>query len=163
MGFRDKNRDPQDGRINNEPVQPGASVGDEAPATATPPGETTMDVYQRQVQEGNAPEGIEMAVSHQDNVGQPQEVQARNEEQREMVEDNTPRASREDFDLEDPQEVDREPKQVEPEKVTFMPRKSFEARVNTTQYHFSKGVEARVTRDVANMLLEDEERGYVKE
>lgn len=56
-----------------------------------------------------------------------------------------------------------EPKQVQPTTVIYVPRKDFEARVNQEPYRFSKGVPTRVTLDVANMLQEDEDRGYVKE
>lgn len=54
-------------------------------------------------------------------------------------------------------------KQVEPLKVLYMPMKDFEARVNQDEFKFRKGIQTRVTRDVAAMLLEDPQRGYVKE
>lgn len=62
-----------------------------------------------------------------------------------------------------PKEVDELPQQVQSTKVIYMPRKDFDARVNQHEYSFKKGVPAEVTRDLANMLLEEEDRGYVKE
>lgn len=59
--------------------------------------------------------------------------------------------------------VDVEPQQVEDTTVIYVPRKDFEARVNQDIFPFRAGIPTRVTRDIANMLLEDEERGYVKE
>lgn len=56
-----------------------------------------------------------------------------------------------------------EPRQVEPVKVVFVPRKDFSARVNQTEHHFRSGIPTEVTRDIAAMLLEDPDRGYVKE
>lgn len=66
------------------------------------------------------------------------------------------------FDVGDP-EFDREPEQVQDETVVYVPRKDFDARVNDQPYRFTKGVPHIVSRDLANMLLEDEDRGYVKE
>jgi hypothetical protein len=68
----------------------------------------------------------------------------------------------ENVDLLDPQGVDR-PKQVESPTVIFVPKKDFEARVNQTPYNFVKDVPVKVTRDVANMLQEDSDRGYVRD
>lgn len=65
-------------------------------------------------------------------------------------------------DLLDPS-IDVEPKQVEPEYVIFVPKKDFEARVNQTTHPFRAGVPTRVTRDVAAMLTEDSNRGYIKD
>lgn len=62
----------------------------------------------------------------------------------------------------DPEGVDR-PVQVEDPWVTYVPRKDFTGRVNQDDYEFTKGVPVRVPRDVANMLLEDEDRGYVRD
>lgn len=65
-------------------------------------------------------------------------------------------------DLFEPSEVER-PKQVEPTEVIFVPKKDFLGRVNQNEYSFTKDVPVRVTRDVANMLLEDPDRGYVRD
>lgn len=62
----------------------------------------------------------------------------------------------------DPEPVE-EPKQVEPTEVIFVPHKNFEARVNQDTFWFRKDVPTRVSRDMANMLLEDRERGYIKD
>lgn len=55
-----------------------------------------------------------------------------------------------------------EPKQVESVDVIYVPHKDFEARVNDSTFYFRQDVPTKVTRDVANMLLEDRDRGYVK-
>lgn len=60
-------------------------------------------------------------------------------------------------------EMDLEPVQVQPEKVIFVPLKDFDARINQDDYDFCKGVPAEVTRDLANFLMEDETRGYIRD
>lgn len=62
----------------------------------------------------------------------------------------------------EPQEVDK-PVQVEDPTVVFFPQKDFEGRVNDQKYSARKGVPVRVPRDVANIWLEDESRGYVRD
>lgn len=64
---------------------------------------------------------------------------------------------------EEPDELDQEPKEAEEVLLEYVPMKDFEARVNKIEFTFRKGVRTLVTRDVANMLLEDESRGYVRE
>lgn len=55
------------------------------------------------------------------------------------------------------------PQKVEAKDVLYMPRKTFGARVNQDEFEFTKGVRTRVSRDLAALLLEDEDRGYVME
>ena len=55
------------------------------------------------------------------------------------------------------------PKEVEDDTVIYVPHKDFGARINQTEYIFRKGVKTRVHRDLANMLLEDDSRGYIYE
>lgn len=64
-------------------------------------------------------------------------------------------------DLLDPVEVT--PQQVKEVLVVYVPRKDFEARINQDVLYFQKGVPKKVTRDMAAMLLEDEDRGYIKD
>ena len=64
-------------------------------------------------------------------------------------------------DLLDPVEVT--PQQVKPVEVIYVPRKDFEARINQSVLYFQKGVPKSISRDMAAMLLEDEDRGYVKD
>lgn len=109
---------------------------------STPPGESVADqVQDKQAVTENTEEG--------------EQNMSDNEQQ--VTVDNSA------FNLEEPGQVDREPKQVEDQFVIYMPRKDFEARVNQEQMFFRSGVPTRVTRDVANMLLEDEDRGYVRD
>lgn len=61
------------------------------------------------------------------------------------------------------QEKEEEAKQVESTTVIFVPHKDFPARVNQTEYTFRKGVPHEVSRDMANMLMEDESRGYIRD
>lgn len=63
----------------------------------------------------------------------------------------------------DPDGVDREPVQVEDTTVVFVPQKDFEGRVNDQKYEAKKGVPVKIPRDVANIWLEDESRGYVRD
>lgn len=60
-------------------------------------------------------------------------------------------------------EAEPEPQQVESTEVVYVPRKDFGARINQTEFEFKKGQRTRVSRDLAALLLEDEDRGYVIE
>ena len=59
--------------------------------------------------------------------------------------------------------VDLPPVQAEDTTVIFVPLKDFEGRVNDLIYNASKGVPVKIPRDVANIWLEDESRGYVRD
>lgn len=70
----------------------------------------------------------------------------------------------------DPTAVDPEPealvhdtKQVEEPRVIFVPKQDFTARVNQDDFNFRKDVPTKVDRSVANMLLEDPDRGYIRD
>lgn len=75
---------------------------------------------------------------------------------------NEVQVDRDAADLLEPS-IDTEPKQVEQTYVIFVPNKDFEARVNQTVHPFRAGIPTRVTHDVAAMLMEDKNRGYIKE
>lgn len=105
---------------------------------STPPGEGTMDKLQWE--DAERAEGGEEVSNKGDKLS----------------------ADVESSDLES-DVFDDEPRQVQPELVTYMPRKDFEARVNQEQIYFRAGVPAKVTRDIANMLLEDDDRGYLRD
>lgn len=60
-------------------------------------------------------------------------------------------------------EFQTEPVQVQETDVVFLPKKDFSARINTTTWEFSREVPKRIPRSLANMLLEDPDRGYIKE
>lgn len=60
-------------------------------------------------------------------------------------------------------EFDIKPIQVQETEVVFLPKKDFEARVNIDRYYFNRDVPQRIPRSVANMLLEDPDRGYIKD
>lgn len=64
-------------------------------------------------------------------------------------------------DILEPEFIAR-PIQVEETDVMFMPKKDFEARINQERYYFSKDVPKKIPRSVANMLLEDSDRGYIR-
>ncbi len=78
---------------------------------------------------------------------------------------DTPEQAQIDFEAlnQDAPELSREPQQVKEKQVLYMPRKDFSARINQTEFQFRSGVQTRVDRDMANMLCEDESRGYVKD
>lgn len=58
--------------------------------------------------------------------------------------------------------IDQEPTQVEDSTVIFIPQKDFEARINKDIMVFRTDVPTKVSRDVANMLVEDKSRGYIR-
>lgn len=62
----------------------------------------------------------------------------------------------------DPEGVEK-PAQAEATTVIFVPQKDFEGRINDTTYKACKGVPIQIPRDVANIWLEDESRGYVRD
>lgn len=118
-----------------------------------------------------SPEGVE---AQQVDQNVELETQARKEEQgnpeiREEVghpvgkEDSTDEGIQIfDEPLDDPQEQEQEEsEQVEDTTVVFVPFKDFGARVNQTEFNFRKDVPTRISRDLANQLL-DGERGYVR-
>lgn len=138
-----KNRKEQDGLTDPETV-----------GVSHEPGGSYMDQVQVEVQQtGEGPGGESMALNSTGDAVNPEKSQQVN-----SIELDTDAAN-----LLEPEGVDREPKQVKPAEVIYMPRKDFEARVNQTEFRFRSGVKTRVTRDVANMLLEDPDRGYVQE
>lgn len=123
--------------------------------------ENVMDQIQDEVQAG---ESDAMTVGrnqsgHGDNIDQAgAETLEREDQQRAQGVDVDPSVLDENY-----ADIDQAPTQVEPDVVIYMPRKDFEASVNKDQYDFKKGVPVEVTRDIANMLEEDEERGYVRD
>lgn len=119
--------------------------------------ENYMDKVQDQVQEG---ESDAMAVGR-NQVGYGADVP---QEEAEAVQaEDRAQAEVDESVLDESFDVNAEPEQVKPQTVVFVPRKDFEGQVNQNKYDFKKGVPVEVPRDVANMLLEDEDRGYVRE
>lgn len=112
----------------------------EVAGTSTPPG-SAMDRIQAEQREQEEPE-------------------VKQEEPQKNVEVDKNAAM---LELDPEPAEEEEPKQVEPVEVIFVPRKDFEARVNQKAFMFRAGVPTRVSRDVAAMLTEDEERGYIRD
>lgn len=116
---------------------------------STEPGENYMDKVQASVQEtGKGPNG------------ESQDLQRSDVNQDKDNKDDEVKVDRSVVEFIDPEP--QESKQVESTTVIFVPHKDFEARVNQQVMHFRTDVPTEVTRDVANMLVEDRERGYIK-
>lgn len=128
---------------------------------STPPEQTYMDHIQNEVQEtGEGPHGESMFVnaSAQD-ASDPKNSQAAQPEQEGRHE---AQVNDDALQIIEPDDFEK-PIQVENPLVVFMPKKTFQARINQQSWDFQKDVPKHVPRELANMLEEDDSRGYVRD
>lgn len=130
---------------------------------STPPGQTYMDQVQAEVLEtGVGPEGEVMNVPVATGEASDAKESVPTEEEVKQEKRNEVEVSEDALQIIEPDDINWQPTPVEQVLVVYVPRKDFIARVNQTVTEFQAGVPKHIDRDLANMLLEDEERGYVR-